>query len=160
MANPYKTKHRAFWLVLFIVYSGAMLWLLFDRPSSWANGTSYAQLLAQNINMLPLLTIRNYWSVVQAGMDANPELFRHCVINLVGNVALFVPAGILLPKLFPSLRKLPVYFFSCAGIIFLIESVQLYTLRGSFDVDDVILNLLGMTIGFALYQLGGLFRRS
>ena len=159
MANYHKTKHHAFWLVLFIVYSGVMLWLLFDRPTGWAEGTPYAQLLAQNINMLPLLTIRNYWNVVQAGPDANPEMFRHCMINLAGNLALFVPAGILLPKLFPALRKLPVFFFTCAGIIFLIESVQLYTLRGSFDVDDVILNLLGMAIGFALYQLCGLFRR-
>jgi len=31
--------------------------------------------------------------------------------------------------------------------------VQLFTLLGSFDVDDVILNLLGMTIGFLIHAI-------
>ena len=31
--------------------------------------------------------------------------------------------------------------------------VQLFTLLGSFDIDDLILNLIGMTLGFIGYHL-------
>ena len=34
------------------------------------------------------------------------------------------------------------------------EVIQLFTLLGSFDVDDVILNLLGMTVGFLIHAIG------
>ena len=39
------------------------------------------------------------------------------------------------------------------GAILLIEALQLFTLLGSFDVDDIILNLCGMTVGYFLNLL-------
>lgn len=69
-----------------------------------------------------------------------------------GNIAAFIPYGILIPLLYPmSFRKFISLFV--VSILFL-ETVQALTHLGSFDVDDVISNTLGAAIGFIAYQVG------
>lgn len=152
MANS--RKRRMNWLrFLFVLYCAVMIWLLFFRSSGWMPGMAYEDQLRANINLTPLHTIKNYWKVVVKGTD--PGMLIHCLINLVGNVVLFIPAGVLMPKLWPKQRNFARFFASCAGIIFLVEVLQLFTLLGSFDIDDLILNLLGMTLGFIGFHLFG-----
>ena len=146
-----KVNTQPFWRFLFVVYCGVMLWLLFGRSQGWTEGILYRQMLLNNINLTPLLTIHNYNYVVQQGPEH--PYFTHCVINLLGNVLLFVPAGWLLPKVFPFQRNFFRFFVTCTGLILLVETVQLFTLLGSFDIDDLILNLAGMTIGFIVYHI-------
>lgn len=148
-----KNKRQPLVRFLFLAYSIVMLWLLFDRPQSWDPSLSYRQMLASNMNLTPLLTIKNYWYVVRHGTDAN--LVRHCIINLAGNVVLFIPIGFWLVRIWPRFRNFFLFVLTCTGAVVLVETLQLFTLLGSFDVDDVILNLLGMTIGY----LFGLLRR-
>lgn len=148
-----KTNRQPFVRFLFLVYGLVLLWLLFGRPQGWVEGVGYKQLLRQNVNLTPLLTIKNYWYVVRHGTD--PALIRHCVINLAGNVLLFIPIGYWLVRLWPRFRNFFLFLATCAGIILFIEALQLFTLLGSFDVDDIILNLAGMIIGY----LFGLARR-
>lgn len=136
---------------LFLVYCAAMLWLLFGRSSGRIEGLSYEEMLRQNINLQPLFTIKNYLYVVRH--RTNQYLVTHCVINLVGNVLLFIPAGWLLPRLWKKQHNFFRFFCTCAVAIFLVEVFQLFTLLGSFDVDDLILNLSGMTLGYLFYQL-------
>lgn len=131
---------------LFVVYCLVMLWLLFGRSSGFIDGLTYKEQLPMNINLKPLFTIGNYWRVVVR--NTNPALVRHCVINLGGNIFLFIPAGYLLPRIFPRQRNFFLFFFTCTAAILLVELVQLVTLLGCFDIDDLILNLAGMTLGF------------
>lgn len=147
-----KKKHtNAFLWFVFILYCAVMLWLLFARPSTMAEGSSYRDLLRQNMNLQPLFTIGNYLYVIIH--RSNDYVLVHCIVNLLGNVLLFIPAGLWLPKLCPKQRNFFRFVFTCLGVILLVETVQLFTLRGSFDVDDVILNLSGMLLGFILYNL-------
>ena len=141
-----KTLRLAFWL-----YCAFLFWLLFFRSSGWIDGLRYEDQLRNNINLTPLYTISNYLRVVIK--RTNDNVLVHCVINLLGNVLLFIPVGVLMPKIWPKQRNFFRFFVSCAGIMFLVEVLQLFTLLGSFDVDDLILNLLGMTLGFIGYQL-------
>ena len=69
--------------------------------------------------------------------------------NLLGNIILFVPLGIILPIVTNWKYKTVIVgsFFS----IF-IEIFQLITLRGCFDFDDVILNSIGCVIGYGIYK--------
>lgn len=143
-----KTKRQPLVRFLFVVYALIMLWLLFGRSSGWTEGLSYRQMLGQNMNLTPLLTIKNYWYVVKN--STNEALLRHCIINLVGNVLLFIPIGYWLVRLWPKFRNILLFIVTCAGIILLIEALQLFTLLGSFDVDDIILNLAGMITGYFL----------
>ena len=70
--------------------------------------------------------------------------------NLLGNIILFLPIGVLLPVV-TGWKKM--WNTVAAGIEFslLIETIQLITSRGCFDFDDVILNGLGCIIGYEIY---------
>ena len=78
---------------------------------------------------------------------------RHAFINLAGNVVMFLPLGALLPAANGKLRKFFRTFFLGLGLIVAVEVLQLFTLLGSCDVDDLILNLIGVTLGFILWKL-------
>lgn len=136
---------------LFLLYCAVMLWLLFFRSWGWDDGLTYREMLQRSINLTPLLTIRNYLYVVIH--RSNDNVLAHCIINLAGNVLLFIPLGYLLPKIFAKQENFFRFFFTCTLSILLVELVQLFALLGSFDVDDLILNLGGMTMGFIFYHL-------
>ena len=140
-----------FWRFLFVVYVAVLLWLLFDRTPGWGSADTYADVLRGNMNLIPFHTIGNYWSVVKR-MDFSP-IFYHCVINLGGNIFLFIPIGYLLPRLWSSLRNFFFFLLTCALSITLVELLQLVTLLGSLDVDDLILNLFGMAVGYSLFMI-------
>ena len=152
-----KPNAQPLWRFLFLLYCATMLWLLFGRSQGWMEGLTYPQMLERNINLTPLLTIRNYWYVLCN--STNEALLFHCFINLAGNVLLFIPAGYLLPRIFPKQRNFFRFFFSCVGTMAAIELLQLLTLLGSFDVDDLILNLSGMTIGFLSYSISSAIKK-
>lgn len=136
---------------LFVVYTGLLLWLLFDRPITQDPVSDYAQILRGNMNLIPFQTIGNYWKVVTR-WEFTP-LFRHCVINLGGNIFLFIPIGYFLPRLWPFLRNFFSFLLTCTLAITLVELLQLVTLLGSLDIDDFILNLLGMITGYLIYMI-------
>ncbi len=144
-------KRKFFLAVLFILYAAAMLWLLFGRSNQYVPGEDYVQQLKDNMNLKPFYTINNYIYVV-THHDYGP-LFRHCVINLAGNVVLFVPAGILMPAIWKRQRNFFLFLLTCLAAITFIEIGQLVTLLGSCDVDDLILNVTGMVLGFLLYHI-------
>lgn len=146
-----KSASSPFVRFLFVVYCGVMLWLLFGRSTGWVDGQSYVQMLQRNMNLKPLYTIRNYVYVVR--QNTNPELVRHCIINLGGNIFLFIPAGYLLPRIFQKQRNFFRFLLTCTLSILVVETAQLFSLLGSFDIDDLILNLAGMVIGFSIYHI-------
>ena len=140
---------KTFWRFVFWVYCAAMLWLLFFRSDSRNAGLPYKELLLQNTNLIPFYTTKNYLHMLMHSAD--PYIRNHCFINLGGNILLFIPAGWLLPRIWVKFRNFFRFFALCAGVIFLVETVQLFTLLGRFDIDDLILNLSGMVLGFILY---------
>ena len=147
MAKPNKAPFLRF---LFLVYCGGMIWLLFFgiRQPNYQN--YWAQVMA-NYSTKPFYTIRNYMWVLMH--STNGDLVRHCAINLIGNIILFIPGGFLLPKIFPRLRSFWRFLFLAFGLLLLIESAQLFSLRGRLDVDDLILNLLGLLLGYILSKI-------
>lgn len=144
-----KVNTQPFWRFLFLLYMGLMIWLLFFRGRARDPGVDYWQAVQDNFNIIPFYTIDNYVNVIVN--YPNSSLFVHCFINLAGNVIMFIPAGWLLPRLFAPMRKFFRFLLTCFFSILLVEIFQLFTLLGSFDVDDIILNLVGMTIGFIVY---------
>ena len=142
-------KKKRFCNIVFCLYGALMLILLFDR-AGYDPSKPYAEQL--QYNLVPFETIRLFWRLLQSG---SPGLRRHAVINLVGNVVMFIPLGFLLPKVSPRQRRLWRTLLTTALIIVLVEMLQLFSLRGSCDVDDLILNVLGAAIGYGVYRIFG-----
>lgn len=73
--------------------------------------------------------------------------------NLVGNVAIFVPFGILYPVAFEKGKKF--FCLSLAALCFILglELVQMWTNFGAFDVDDILLNYVGAVLGYIIFFL-------
>ena len=144
-----KRKRYLIWS-MFIVYCGVMLWLLFGR-SIHASGDDYAGSLIANINRIPFHTVLD--QLQNLLNPPSPGLFTHAWINLGGNVAVFIPLGIFLPWIWPKFRRWGRFFLVSSGIILTVEFLQWITLRGILDVDDYILNMLGLFGGYVLFRL-------
>lgn len=73
-------------------------------------------------------------------------------INLIGNIILLIPVGLLGPLAFANItwKKMLVLAIS-AG--FAIEGLQVLLRVGIFDIDDVILNGLGVMIGYWAFTI-------
>ncbi len=73
--------------------------------------------------------------------------------NLFGNVLIFVPVGILLPLVHRASKNPWIMLLNALLLVVGIEVFQLFSAFGAFDVDDIILNCLGVLIGRCIYQL-------
>jgi glycopeptide antibiotics resistance protein len=96
-------------------------------------------------NVKPFTTIKLYLN-----SHGNPE---YAINNLLGNTIGFIPLGILLPLLFTKLRSATATIFCVLIFSFAFEIFQLFSMLGIFDVDDLILNTLGGTIGYLMFIL-------
>lgn len=136
-------KHRLVTGILFLVYFVVLFYFLFFSEEM---GRTYSE-RAYHYNLVPFKEIGRfikYWRVL--GMKA-------VLLNIVGNVAAFVPFGIFLPIYSARSRKLWRTTYYSFELSLLVELLQLITKVGSFDVDDLLLNTLGGLIGFLIYQL-------
>ena len=137
--------------LLFGIYCALMLWLLYGQRIGQGNGGLYWQELRGNLLLKPLDTIRRFSWVLRHSSNAGQ--IRHAVVNLVGNVIMFVPLGFFVPILWKRTEKFSFHFLTMTAIILAVELLQLFTLLGTCDVDDLLLNLVGTTLGFGLWKL-------
>ena len=73
------------------------------------------------------------------------------VINVAGNVAVFVPLGFALPVLFERIKSFLQVLILSFSISLLAETMQLVLKVGCFDVDDLLLNTIGGCVGYFIY---------
>ena len=137
-------KRRRLYLCAFVGYCVLMAWLLFGRER-------YApSQMTLNFNPMPLETILRFIHVLVGDFSAGMK--RHAVINLVGNVVMFVPLGFFTSMLWRQFHPL----WRCAllggGIIVCVELTQLLSRVGSCDSDDVLLNVVGICLGYGLLR--------
>ncbi len=80
-------------------------------------------------------------------------------INIVCNIILFIPFGFLgiSFKKFKQLNVLAPIFLICISCM---ELIQYLTGRGYGEIDDIILNSIGMLIGFFMFKRFLLIRNS
>jgi glycopeptide antibiotics resistance protein len=65
----------------------------------------------------------------------------------------FIPLGFLLPVVFVNIRSLRNIILTSVCVSIFIEAMQYILTLGVFDIDDIILNLLGTVLGFLLYKI-------
>ena len=111
--------------------SGHVQPLVFQRDAVWPF----------RVNLIPLVHLLRF--------DSRRDL----LLNVIGNCAMFIPTGIILPILYPRLNRGWKVIAAGAGISLCIELLQLpFAVRAS-DVDDLILNTLGVVLGYGIFRL-------
>ena len=85
--------------------------------------------------------------------------FLAAFLNLAGNVIGFLPFGFIVPVMHKKMESF--WKVSLLGFLFslCVETIQLITKVGCFDVDDLILNTLGAMIGCGAFLICNKFRR-
>ncbi|MBR3840985.1 MAG: VanZ family protein [Erysipelotrichales bacterium] len=136
---------------VFIIYCIIMLGLLFNRTPA-TMGYSYAEVLELNLNLVPFKTIMLYINILLN--PANLYLLEVAVVNLVGNLIVFIPLGLFLPLFWKRCHSFAWTMFYAVMTIVTVEVLQLFTLRGSCDIDDLILNVIGVSIGYVCFHVG------
>ena len=68
-------------------------------------------------------------------------------LNIAGNIIFLIPLGLLLPQLFSRINQLRVLLIAVLFCL-AIELTQAYFKIGIFDIDDVLLNVLGVMVGY------------
>lgn len=134
-----------------ICYALIMAWLLFGQRMGDAPDGSYWENVCSNVRLTPFQTIDYYYRSLTLSTDGYSV--KKAIVNLVGNVVMFIPLGFLLPFVFPKLRSFFVGTAFFALCIVLIELIQLFSLLGCCDIDDLILNMVGAIIGRAIFSL-------
>ena len=115
----------------FFMADGHVQPLIIDRNS----------MFPPRINLIPFIHMSDY------------AIKREAVINIVGNICLFIPTGIILPVLYRKLDRFLKVLLAGAGMSFAIEMIQLLFPGSVTDIDDLILNTAGAVIGFGIYRL-------
>lgn len=145
-----KPKLRGFAWLLFLLYLVVMLKVILLKYPSFGQmpeGTTLTRLqsrLEHGANFTPFKTIDYYLRG-----HANTPI---AVSNLGGNIILFSPLGLLVPFIFPRFRSVRQVTAIALGTSLFLELVQLLTGLGSFDVDDLLLNVVGGLIGVLAFK--------
>ena len=100
------------------------------------------------VNLVPMNQIELFFGLLRS---SNYSFRKLAIINLVGNIAIFIPFGFFLSFLVKRYRNYFKLFLFSLLFIFLCEFIQYYFKVGTFDIDDIILNLLGVTVGYLLF---------
>jgi glycopeptide antibiotics resistance protein len=139
---------RPLFYVTFGIYCIVLLsLLLLNRSSLYTKDfTEYAR---NCVNLIPFQTLFELFRR-NAEQSINTDIVFD---NAVGNFLLFLPMGFCLPCMSQNAKKLPRLLLSIFLLVLLIETLQLVFRVGSFDVDDILLNVAGSAVGYSIWRI-------
>lgn len=139
MSTKTKQAIRKLGMILFVLYVLLLIYFLFFSEEY---GRAAGEAVTYRYNLVPFVEIQRFWEYrEQLGMFA---LFT----NIFGNVIGFLPYGFILPIIGRNMRNGILITVSGFCLSLLVETIQLVTRVGCFDVDDLILNTLGAALGY------------
>lgn len=141
-------KLRVLGKILFVLYIGFIIYFLLF--SEWYGRTGAMQ--EYRYNLVLFKEINRFW-------EYREQLGWYAVFtNLFGNVLIFMPFGFFLPMAsrYRSFAAAVLYSFSLS---LMVETFQLLTKVGSFDVDDLLLNTIGGAAGYIIFIICAAIRR-
>ena len=120
--------YKEFFNMLFIIYALILFQLLTNTEMNVSSG----------INIVPFTEILRY--------EVGSTQFY---LNVIGNILVFLPFGYFVSSYIKATRVSHILLVTLITS-FTIEFVQHYIGR-SFDIDDILLNVIGAILGFLLY---------
>ncbi len=138
-------EKRELFLAVFWLFMIGLLLLAFEgnygTPAEMLQSAAMRISTGENINLIPFHTIRGFFA------DFTEDAF---LINIVGNIVMFLPWGFGLMLLWKKNQSLGRGIALSFLLTAFIETSQLFIGR-SVDVDDLILNFAGGCAGELLY---------
>lgn len=138
-------KREAILLLMYVNLAVIIRFVFF--PMSRINGRvqplrfDASEILPFKLNPIPFVHLLEY--------DSKKEM----LLNVMGNTAMFISTGVILPIIYKRLNT----FWKVIGVGVLIslciEIIQLPFFERTSDVDDLLLNTLGVAIGYLIYKL-------
>ena len=148
MNSKSRKRIRILGKILFVLYIIFIIYFLIF--SDWYGRTGEMQ--EYHYNLVLFKEIKRFWEYRdQVGMFA---MFT----NLFGNVIIFMPFGFFMPMASKYRSLFSTVFYSFA-LSLCVETFQLVTKVGSFDVDDLLLNTIGGLAGYILFIICAAIRR-
>jgi glycopeptide antibiotics resistance protein len=145
--TPNRTKPAArvlLWLAL-AFYVAVLVYIVF-----FARRRSILVWSPNMVNLIPLIrTLRDYYNIDDIGR-------WNYWNNIFGNIAIFLPLPTLIAGV-TGLRSRGLLFGCGVAVSVLIETLQYVFRVGIADIDDIILNSIGVGLGLVLWEL--LFRK-
>ena len=120
--------HNEIFNLLFIIYILLLFELLTGTENSYGSG----------MNIIPFKEIMRY--------KFGSKMF---IYNVLGNILIFVPFGYFISRYVKPKKVFPIIVDAIITSI-TVETVQLKIGR-SFDIDDVMLNMVGAVLGYFVY---------
>ena len=151
---PEKSRIRNFWLkTLFIIYCLLLITILFlnneYRMGGFQNINTFSKAHFETSNVIPFATIIEYI----IGVISNDINTGIVIINFATNLLLFAPMGFFIPILFQSkIKDIKQFVIMMIIITLIVEILQFITYRGSTDIDDIILNIIGAVIVYMIMK--------
>lgn len=144
MKNETKKRIRFISWILFVLYIVVLIYCLF---LSEGYGRKEFSLREYRYNLELFKEIRRFW------IYRDIVGYKAAFLNIGGNVIGFIPFGFFLPVLKRRFRK--GWKIGIMGFLLslFIETLQLYWKVGSFDVDDLLLNTIGVIIGYWIFMV-------
>ncbi|MEW9699325.1 VanZ family protein [Paenibacillus sp. SI8] len=142
-ANALLNSRRLRWIMwlLFASYTSCLLYWMF---LGFGRGIHRADSFMYNV--IPLRTIGHYLFHMHAFS------WRTWVINMFGNIGVFMPYGVCLPFLFRRATAYGTFILMFGCPLVALEILQMLLHVGTFDVDDILLNGLGASVAYALFM--------
>lgn len=135
-----KTRPHPVMVLLFVMYLFLLFYLLFFSETYGRTMDS-----GYRYNLEPFKEIKRF-------LGNRDSLGRHSVvINLLGNIVAFAPFGFFLPILCKAGKNIVSCVLLTGLFSLLVETIQLISKVGAFDVDDILLNAMGGLVGFLCY---------
>lgn len=157
--QPVNKLHELF-LALFVLYSvGIASQTIIPKWVMGVDGTTgklffdvYMQRDWVSTNAVPFKTISGYLQVNEYlnGWDSI------AISNLLGNIFLFSPFGFFVPLFWRRMDSFTAIVFMGLAVTCFIEGTQ-YFIGRSTDIDDIMLNTIGVVIGYGVFLVWKVF---
>ena len=136
--------------IFFVLYLIFLIYLTLFDVSWLRSGFDFFNFdnLADRVNLIPFHTIFSFINDFDS-LISTKQIF----LNLFGNIFAFMPMALFLPLFFKKQGKIGYFIITLVIIILGIETVQLITGFGRFDVDDLILNLFGVVLAYLVLNI-------
>lgn len=146
---------KIFIRILFVMYLLVLIYILFLNNKYRYNfhNCGYTLFSSKYLNLCNFIPFRNIYRFMYRIFISKYNIIV-ALRNLFVNIVLLLPLGIFLPLLnklkFNNIKNITkvLFIFSLT-----IELVQFITLTGVFDIDDILINIIGGILGYFIYKV-------